>query len=148
MSSQQHAEFNSSTIHAVHDGHAEHAAGDTIKEDHFALARHVVEIDAATEAEALQPLRDRQVLLLDNLVHVVFPDNMPRQNKSMTNSGRSALCWTLLRILLSTILMEMKGQSPWPTLAYLIDLHASVKADFANTVIPWSRRDINMFFCI
>ena len=81
LRSQQDTEANTSTIHAVHDGHAEHAAGDAVNEDHFALARHVVEIDAATEAEALQPLQDRQLLLLDNLVHVVFPDNKPKQKQ-------------------------------------------------------------------
>ena len=70
-----------STIHAVHDGHAEHAAGDAVKEGHFALARHVVDIDAATEAETLQPLQDKPVLLLDNLVHVTFAEGMPKQKQ-------------------------------------------------------------------
>ena len=81
MRSQQHAEANTSTIHAVHDGHAEHAAGDAVEESHFALARHVVEIDAATEAETLQPLQDKLVLLLDNLVHVAFAEGMPKQKQ-------------------------------------------------------------------
>ena len=81
MRSQQHIEVNSSTIHAVHDELAEHAPGDAAEEDHFALARHVVEIDAATEAETLHPLQDRPVLLLDNLVHVVFPEDMSKQKQ-------------------------------------------------------------------
>ena len=72
---------SSSTIHAVHDGHAELAAEDAVKEGHFSLAQHVLEIDAATEAETLQPLQDTPVLLLDNLVHVVFPEDMPNQKQ-------------------------------------------------------------------
>ena len=84
MRSQQHIEANTSTIHAVHDDHAGHAAGDAVEESHFALARHVVEIDAA-EAETLQPLQDKSVLQLDNLVHVVFPNNMPKQKQEYNN---------------------------------------------------------------
>ena len=81
MRSQQHAEASFSTIHAVHDGHAELAAEDAVGEGHFALARHVVEIDAAIEAETLQLLQDTPLLLLDNLVHVVFPEDMPNQKQ-------------------------------------------------------------------
>ena len=85
MRSQQHVHthLNSSIIHAVHDGHAELVAEDAVEEGtgHFALARHVVEIDAATEAETLQPLQDMPVLLLDSLVHVVFAEDMPTQKQ-------------------------------------------------------------------
>lgn len=81
MRSQQHIEPNTSTIYAVHDEGAEHAAGDAAEEDHFALAQHVVEIDAATEAETLQSLQDRPLLLLDNLVHVLFTEGMAKQKQ-------------------------------------------------------------------
>ena len=84
MRSQQHIESDFPTIHAVHDssdGHAEHTAGDAAEEGHFALARHVVEIDAATEAETLKQLQHRPVLLLDNLVHVIFPEDMSQQQQ-------------------------------------------------------------------
>ena len=85
MHSQQHTEANTSTIHAVHDGHAKHDAGDAVKEGHFALARHVVDTDATTEAETLQPMQDRPVLLLHNLVHVMFPEGMPKQKQEYHN---------------------------------------------------------------
>ena len=84
MRSQQHVhtEANIPTIHAVHDGHAELAAEYAAKEEgHFALARHVVEIHAGTEAETLQPLQDTPLLLLDNLVHVDFAEDMPEQKQ-------------------------------------------------------------------
>lgn len=79
MRSQQYSDSDShtSTIHAVQDGHAD----DDAEEVHFMLARHIVEIDAATEAKTLQPLQDRLILLLDNPVHVVFTDNMAKQNQ-------------------------------------------------------------------
>ena len=139
--SQQHVEANSSTIYAVHDKGAEHAAGDAVEEGHFALAQHVVEIDAATEAETLQPLQDRPLLLLDNLVHVLLQKAWQSKSKSMRNSGRNALCWTLLHILLSTVWMEMNMQSPWPILACLIDRHASAEAGFTSAVMLWCRHN-------
>ena len=81
MRCQQHIESNFSIIHALHDGYAEHAAGDVVEEGHFALARHVIEINAATEPEGLQQLQDKPVLLLDSLVHVNFPEDMPKQQQ-------------------------------------------------------------------
>ena len=82
LRSQQHILQNTSTIQAVHDGHAEHAAGDAVEESHFALAQHIVEVDAGTEAGTLEPLQDKSVLLLDSLVHVGFPEGMSEQRQS------------------------------------------------------------------
>ena len=82
LRSQQHTKQNTSTIHAVHDTQAEYAAGDAVVESHFALAQHIVEVDAGAEAETLKPLQDRPVLLLDSLVHVGFPEGMSKQRQN------------------------------------------------------------------
>lgn len=64
------------TIHAVHDSHIEQDAGGAWEEeDHFMLASHIVEIDTATEVATSQQLQDKPILLLDNLVHAVFPND-------------------------------------------------------------------------
>lgn len=80
----QHAESHPdyATIHAVHDDHAEHAEDPSAEETHFKLAHHIVQIDAATELETLQPLKDDTMLFLDNLVHVVFPEDMSKQREA------------------------------------------------------------------
>ena len=70
--------FSTIQAAAVHDGHA---AEDTVEEGHFALARHIVEIDAATEVGTLQRLQDVPVLLLDSLVHLVLPEDMLEQKQ-------------------------------------------------------------------
>ena len=80
LRNQRYAEpdLNASIVHALHDGHVQDAAED----GHFALTRHVVEIDAATVAKTLQPLQDTLLMLLDDLVHVVFSHDMSQQNHS------------------------------------------------------------------
>ncbi|KAL3155658.1 hypothetical protein ABBQ32_012690 [Trebouxia sp. C0010 RCD-2024] len=82
MHSQQHSESDShsSIIHAEHDREEE----DHVREGHFALANHVVAINATTEADSLQPMQDRAILLLDSFVHVVFSE-APSQQKQAYN---------------------------------------------------------------
>ena len=77
----QHADSASyfGTIHALHDDEAAHAEHDTSEEAHFGLTHRIVQIEAATEFESVQPLHDKKLLLLDNLVHVVFNEDMPKQ---------------------------------------------------------------------
>ena len=91
LCSQQRIQQNTSTIHAVHDEQAEHAAEDAVEESHFALARHIVEIDAGAEAETLKLLQDRPVLLLDSLVHVGFPRGMSEQRQSYDNFAQNCI---------------------------------------------------------
>ena len=80
MHSQQHndSDLHSSTIHAEHDEHAEGYSN----EGHFALSRHIVAINAATEVETLQPLQHRPILMLDDLVHVVFSEAASGQKQA------------------------------------------------------------------
>ena len=101
---QQHSELdlNASIIHAVHDGYLQDAA----EESHFALARHIVEIDAATEAAALQPLQDTLVMLLDDLVHVVFSHNTSEQMYSHTRFSHEC---TVLDTAAYTAIFDIDG---------------------------------------
>lgn len=104
LRNQKHSEaaLNSSVIHARHDGQLYDAAG----EGHFALARHVVEIDAATEAGTLQPLQDTAVLLLDDLVHIVFPHNMSKQKQSYEKFSHEC---TVLDTAAYTAIFDLDG---------------------------------------
>lgn len=101
---QQHSEpdLNSSVIHAMHDGHVHDAAG----EGHFTLARHVVEVDAATEAGTLQPLQDTAVLLLDDLVHLVFSHNMSAQKQRYEKFSHEC---TILDTAAYTAIFDLDG---------------------------------------
>lgn len=66
-------------IHAVHHEHEQH---ETVTEDHFGLAEHVVEIDAGSELDDLLTLQHQPIILLDNLIHVIFPHSMEAQRQS------------------------------------------------------------------
>lgn len=65
-----------SIIHAVHDSHNEQDGNGAVEEEnHFMLADNIMEIDTAAEVATLHQLQDKPILLLDNLVHAVFPND-------------------------------------------------------------------------
>lgn len=102
---QQHSEIelNASIIHAVHDGHLQDAA----EEGHFALAQHIVEIDAATETTmTLQRFQDTMVVLLDDLVHVLFPHITSEQKHSYTRFSHEC---TVLDTTAYTAIFDLDG---------------------------------------
>ena len=71
-----------SIIRAVHDDHPEPAEVVAAEDSHFTLGHHIVEISLATELETLQPLQDRKILLLDNVVHVLHSDQVSKQQQA------------------------------------------------------------------
>lgn len=95
-------DLNASIVHALHDGHVHEAA----EEGHFALTRHVVEIDAATEDDTLQPLQDTLLMLLDDLVHVVFSHNMSKQKHSYNRFSHEC---TVLDTAAYTAIFDLDG---------------------------------------
>ena len=104
LRNQQYSEpnFNASILHALQDGHLQ----DHAKESHFALTRHVVQIDIASEAETLQPPQDTMVMLLDDLVHVVFSDNIMQQKH---NYNRFSHECTVIDIAAYTTFFDLDG---------------------------------------